>query len=123
MPRALKKIRHFFHRFFFTNYSILLVFLAFLFIFRPYGDRFSHLAVWQAILTGAFLCTLLNANHHRYVRILASILAVPTVALCWIYLFFPLKSIFISNVILITVFLLLVTASVVYHVVLRARVT
>lgn len=123
MPGWIKKIQHVYQSMFSGYYNILLILLVLLFIFRPHGNGFLHLAIWQLILSCALLSTIFNANHARSVKLLVSILAVPTVLLCWVNLIHHNSAVFIVNVGFIILFLTIVTGSVVYNVVLRARVT
>lgn len=118
-----KNVRHFFHRFFSGYYNLLLILITLLVIFRPYGAQIVHLAVWQLLLTCTLLSAIFNANHTRKVKILVTVLACPTVLLCWANLFHPVGIIFIGNIIFIVIFMTICSASVISNVVVRARVT
>lgn len=123
MSTLLKKILPIYHKLFTGYYSILLVLLLLLFIFRPYENQILHLAIWQFFLTAALLTAVFTGKHSRVMKYIASTLAVPSVLLCWINLIRPLSLIFVVNVTFILIFLLVVSAAVIYDVVLRARVT
>lgn len=102
-------------------YNYLLLFFILLFLFRPFNEGFSYLIVWKLCFTGAFIASIFNTRHHRFVRTLAIILAIPALICGWLDLFFP--QLFVMTVCLVIAFMTVCTASVVYDVVLRAKVT
>lgn len=118
-----KKWQQFFHKFFSGYYKLLLLLLTLLFIFRPAKHEFVHLAVWQLLLTATVLSAIFNCNHKRPVKIFVSALAVPTVILCWANLWHPSGPIFVGNIAFIIIFMTACSTSVVFDVLLRARVT
>jgi hypothetical protein len=123
MANTFKKIRQFIHKAFSGYYNILLYLLILLIIFRPYGNNIIHLGIWQLLLTCTLLSSIFNSNHSRKVKIAVSILAIPTVILCWANLLHPEGFIFIGNIFFIMLFMSITASSVISNVIIRARVT
>lgn len=123
MALSLKKCQQFFQNYFSGYYKTLLLLLTLLFIFRPSHHEFIHLAIWQLLLTATLLSAIFNCNHKRNVKMFVSSLAVPTVILCWANLWHPVGFVFIGNIIFIIIFMTVCSTSVLYDVLLRARVT
>jgi voltage-gated potassium channel len=119
MGHLLKKAKNLFAGY----YNLLLLFLTALFVFRPYARSDLYLAGWKLLLTATLLTAIFNSKHSRAVRWVSSILAVPTVILCWLNLEHNMGPIFVANSACTILFLTIVTGSVLYDVVLRARVT
>ncbi|HAB99811.1 MAG TPA: hypothetical protein DCE71_08325 [Parachlamydiales bacterium] len=115
----LKRTRRYFSGYF----TQLIVFLLLLFIFRPYNWSTASIAIWEAFFSGVFFSAIFNANHPKPIKILTMVLGVPALALDWTALFIPWKSLIISSLIFTIIFLTVCTASILYNVVLRAKVT
>lgn len=111
------------HRFVVGYYNLLLVLLVFLFIFRPYERSAVYLGFWKLLLAFALVSAIFNVNHKRKVKILAMGLAVPAVLFSWINLADNNEYVFVANALFTIAFLLLCAASIIYDVVLKARVT
>jgi voltage-gated potassium channel len=104
-------------------YNYILICFILLFMFRPYNDSFAYIAVWKTLFTLTFIAVIFNSHHHRYVKTLAIILAIPALACGWLELFFPNTPYFIATVILTIIFMTLCTISILYDVIRRAKVT
>ena len=66
------------------NYNLLLICLSFLFIFRPNEKTSLYLGLWKFFLTGAILTAIFSCRHLKKVKLAEIYLAIPTVLLCWI---------------------------------------
>jgi voltage-gated potassium channel len=104
-------------------YNLLLFFLTLLFIIRPYSPSFTYLATWKLILTITLISAVFNSNHNRFVKWIAFLLAIPAVLFSWINLFHHESIFFVLNASFTILFMLLCTSSILYDVVLKARVT
>jgi hypothetical protein len=116
-------LKKFILRVFSGDYTILLTFLFFLFVFRPYTESVPHHGIWKTFLTIALIIAIFNCEHRHKVKIAISCLAVPTVILSWINLFDRTPQIFIAVAVLTSSFMLICAGSILYDVVLRAKVT
>lgn len=111
-------------RFIAGYYNLLLLFLILLFALRPYDRGPTYHNIWKFLLTTVLLSAIFNCNHNRLVKISASILAIPVVLLSWLsQLSQPVYPIFFLNATLTIIFMIICTSSIIYDVVLRARVT
>ncbi len=123
MKHFLKQIRHKIHRFAAGHYNLLLSLLFLLFLFRPYQHEGFYVGIWKIFLTAALMLAIFNVHHQRAVKIIASILAIPAVLFTWYSIFdqneFIISAICVSN----ALFMAVCAASILYDVVLRARVT
>lgn len=104
-------------------YNYLVVLFALLFAFRPYDSGFAYIACWKILFTGTFIAAIFNCKHHRYVKTLAIILAVPTLIFTWVELFVQTGPIFATFIALTIGFMIVATTSIIYDVILRAQVT
>lgn len=118
-----KRARHFIKNFSSGYYNVLLLFLVLLFIFRPYERSDYYLAIWKFFLTGTLLSAIFNCNHNHKIKILTSILAVPTVIFSWLNLNQPTEWLFVANTACTIAFMGISTTSILFDVVLRAQVT
>jgi hypothetical protein len=123
MLHRLKKVRHTLYKLVSGYYNLLLLFLTTLFIFRPYEADDLYLACWKLLLTATLLTAIFNSKHHKVTKWITSILAIPTVILCWINLEHNMGWIFVSNAVCTILFMAITTGSILYDVVLKARVT
>jgi hypothetical protein len=119
MKRLARKI----HSVIVGYYHLLLVCLILLFVLRPYNSDPTYVGVWKFFLSAVILSAIFNVKHNRTVRIIASILAIPTIVLAWLDLAYPGPIFFISNALMTAIFLFICTCSILFDVVLRARVT
>lgn len=119
MKKPWKWIRSLFS----SYYSILLYLLVLLFIFRPYEQGLLYHAGWKLVLTGAFFSAIFNCHHPQKVKIITFILAVPSLILSWTSLIFPYLIFFVANAGITILFMAICASSILYDVVLRARVT
>ncbi len=120
MISGLKKT---FHRFNSGYYNYLLIFLIILFAFRPYEKGVAYLAVWKTIFTCVLLTAIFNCKHPRKVKIAAITLAIPTFLFGWLELVYASQICFIFNVLFTIGFLWVCTTSILYDVILNAKVT
>lgn len=116
-------ITSFFKRLNSAYYNYLLVFLALLFSFRPYHSGIVYIAIWKLFFTLVFFMAIFNIKHHRGVKKAAIILAIPTLLFSWLELFFLSKVFFIGNVLCTISFLGVCATSILFDVILRAKVT
>lgn len=104
-------------------YSLLLISLFLLFVLRPYDRGFVYLAVWKACLTVVFFSSIFNCKHHRVIQILATVLGIPTFILTWVNLFDTNQNMLVINAVCTVLFISCVAASILYDVIMRAKVT
>ena len=97
--------------------------LIILFAFRPYDKGIEYVAVWKGLFTLALRAAIFNCKHHKAVKTAAIILAIPTLLFSWLELFYPPEIFFLLNVIFTIAFLWVCTTSILYDVILYARVT
>jgi voltage-gated potassium channel len=104
-------------------YNYLLVCLIILFAFRPYDKGFEYLFVWKTFFTLTFFTAIFNCNHHRNVKMTVIALAIPTLVFSWLELFYISEVCFLLNVLFTIAFLAICTASILFDVILYAKVT
>ncbi len=109
--------------FFKRYFNILLTFLLLLFIFRPYDKGFVYIGIWQFCFTGLLLSSIFNCNHHRYIQIISSILAVPALICNWLAHFTNLPYIELIYLSFSFLFVFVCVSSIIDRVILSARVT
>ena len=119
----ISRLKHTYKRFHLGYYNYLLILLIILFAFRPYDKGMAYLAVWKTFFACVILTAIFNCKHHRRVRTLAIILAIPTVLLNWLELIYTSHLCFIFHVLFTIAFLWVCTASILYDVILNAKVT
>jgi voltage-gated potassium channel len=119
----IQQIKHCFHRFSSGYYNFLLLFLIFLFAFRPYEQGLIYIAIWKSFFTCTFFTAIFNVKHHRNVKISAVILAIPTLGFSWLELYYSSPWFFIGNVLFTIIFFMVCTASILVDVILHAKVT
>ncbi len=123
MSRLSKKAFSSLHKLFSGYYNVLLICLVLLFIFRPYGRTSLYLPFWKLLLTMSLVAAVFNCNHHKNVRNICMFLAIPAVIFSWLNVVASTSPIFVINAAVTVVFLGICTCSILYDVVLRARVT
>jgi len=111
------------HQFFSGYYTFLLISLALLFIFRPYERGALYLAVWKILLSATFVSAIFNCKHAHHIRRLVIWLSIPSFVFTWINLFDRNELLLPINAAFSILFITCATASILYDVVLRARVT
>lgn len=111
------------HRFFTANYNILLMLLFLLFVGRPYEYHEIYVGIWKTFLTATLIVAIFNCDHQRTTKLVISILAVPTLIFSWLALVYQTVPVLIVTAVLTAVFMSICAASILYHVVLGARVT
>ena len=116
-------MKHWILRFFTANYNILLFLLFLLFVTRPYEYHEIYVGIWKTCLTATLIVAIFNCSHQRTTKMVISILAIPTIICSWIALVYQTIPILISTGILTALFMLICAGSILYHVVLGARVT
>ncbi len=116
-------MRQWLHKFFISNYNILLVLLFFLFVLRPYDHSALYTSVWKSFLTIALLIAISNCSLKRFAKQIISLFAIPVIAVTWIHLFVHSETSFIAASLLMAVFMAMCTCFIIYDVLIRARVT
>jgi voltage-gated potassium channel len=119
----MKRAVHYFQRLNSGYYNYLLLFLVLLFAFRPYEQGIAYFAIWKFFFTCTFLTAIFNSKHHRGIKLIAIVLVIPTLTFSWLELVSPLKSLFILNVLCTIGFLGICTSSMLFNVILHAKVT
>lgn len=104
-------------------YNLLLLFTILLFVFRPYDRSEVYIGIWKLCLAGTILSSIFNCHHKRFVKWIASCLAVPSVIFSWLNLAHPSEFTFVTNAICTILFMFTCVGSILYDVVLRAHVT
>lgn len=117
--QKLKRLTGYFSEY----YSLLLILLFLLFILRPYDRGPTYLAIWKGCLTLVFFTSIFNCKHHRNIQILAIILGIPTFIMTWVNLFDRNEIMLVINACLSVLFIGTIAASILYDVIMRARVT
>jgi hypothetical protein len=110
-------------RYFSGYYSLLLIFLFLLFVLRPYDRSALYLAIWKGCLTVVFFSSIFNCKHSRKIQIAVTILGLPALVLPWINFYEASEKLLIFNAIFSALFIGSIAASILYDVILRARVT
>jgi voltage-gated potassium channel len=121
--KMIKQLKRCFHQFNSGYYNFLLLFLIILFATRPYERGIIYIALWKLFFTCTFFTAIFNVKHHRNVKLLAMILAIPTLIFTWLELYHSFEWFFIGNVLFTIVFLGVCTTSILFDVILHARVT
>jgi hypothetical protein len=116
-------MRNWFLRFFTGNYNILLILLFFLFVFRPYDYNEIYTGVWKSLLTLALIIAIFNSSHRLATKLTISVLAIPIIIYSWIDFAYRTPDTFIVIELITAIFMLICAASIVYDVLVRARVT
>jgi hypothetical protein len=104
-------------------YNYLLIFIIILFMFRPYDKGVEYLCFWKSFFTLTIFTAIFNCKHHRNVKISVIALAVPTLIFSWLELLYVSELTFTCNVLFTIGFLGVCTASILYDVILHAKVT
>lgn len=104
-------------------YSLLLIFLFLLFILRPYDRGILYLTIWKVCNTVVLFSSIFNCKHHRRIEIVAILFGIPVLILPWINLYETNENLLMINAIFSVVFIGSIAASILYDVILRARVT
>ncbi len=121
--RMFIRVEAFFRRLNTGYYTYLLLFLLLVFAFRPQEKGFIYLSIWKSCFTLTVLTAIFNVKHHRGVKLAAMIMAVPVFILSWAEIVFSLQHLFVFNMISTIAFLGICTASILYDVILYAKVT
>lgn len=106
-----------------AHYNYLLILLIILFIFRPYDQGFTYLAIWKSFFACTILTAIFNCKHHLRVKVAAISAAIPTFVLGWVELYHSSQLIFVIHIFFILCFLWVCTTSIIYDVILHAKVT
>lgn len=123
MEAMFKKVRKKIVKFVMGEYNLLLLFLFLLFVFRPSNRGNVYLILWQLMFAGVLMSAIWNRRHHRVLRVVSAILAVPALLLNWLAV--ASEHSFVIGLFLLFsfVFIFLIAVSIVHEVVLHARVT
>jgi hypothetical protein len=123
MRQVLKKATDDIYQFGSGHYNLLLIFLFFLFVFRPYEHNDIYIGLWKIFFTAALLLAIFNVHHRKSVKIAVSILAIPAVLFTWISIFNHSELIIVAVSLSNTLLMAVCTGSILCDVVLRAQVT
>src|SRR5579872_6811209 len=118
-----QKIKRFVLWFSSGYYNLLLLFLIMLFVLRPFDQGLVYLGAWKLILAATILSAIYNCNHKYVVKRTTLFFAIASICLSWIDLIFQHHLLFIANAVCTIIFMFIITMSILYDVVLRARVT
>lgn len=110
------------NRFFSGNYNVLLILLILLFIFRPSSQSLVYLGIWKIFFTGTLMAAIFNCDHSKTIKNVVTIMAIPSLVLTWVELFYLQESLIISFAIFTILFILVCTTSILSDVVLRPNV-
>jgi hypothetical protein len=119
----LKKTKNLFDRLNSGYYNYLLFSLCILFALRPYEKGILYVGLWKSFFTLTILTAIFNCKHNPWVKKAAIVFAIPALGLTWLELFYPAESLFITSIACTIGFMWICTTSILYDVVLRARVT
>lgn len=112
-----------FHRLNAGYYNFLLFFLIILFATRPYDKTAAYIAIWKLLFTCVFFSAIFNVKHRHSVKLTTIFLAIPTLAFSWLELYRSSEWFFIANVLFTLSFLAVCTSSILFDVILHAKVT
>lgn len=104
------------------HFTQLLIYLSILFVVRPYSAGLLYKGFWHTILILVFISSIIHIDHHKIIKNLSIYIAIPSILLYWIDLFFPMKPLLIVAIILTIVFMFLSVVSIMKKVVIEARV-
>lgn len=105
------------------NYTILLLCLFILFISRPYAYGVVYTEVWKTFLTFTLIIAIFNCIHQHIAKVIIYLLAIPVLVLSWLNLFFLTPTQYIITIVVTALYMAVCTGSIIYDVLLRARVT
>lgn len=123
MTSLTKTLFGLYKRFFPGKYNLLLLFLVLIFIFRPYNPSFLYFGSWKIFLTATLVSAIFNCEHTKWVKKIISFLAIPSLILTWLDLFSDQSIIVISFAFFTILFIFVCTTSILYDVLLKAKVT
>lgn len=107
-----------------TNYfSLLLIFLILLFIFRPYDRGGLYTSTWQLCLTGVFISSIFNVKHSKTMTWAIISLGIPALISNWLMIIYQLPIFAVLFYSLTFLFIVISAISIVDKVILNARVT
>ncbi len=104
-------------------FSLLLIFLILLFVFRPYDSGGVYYAIWQLCLTGVFISSIFNVKHSKAGTWAFICMGVPALISNWLLILYRDPIFIYSFFILTFAFILFSSASIISKVVLNAKVT
>lgn len=110
-------------KFFWGEYNLLLLFLFFLFVFRPSSRGDTYLVLWQLVFAGVLVAAVFNYRHQKAMRIASALLAGPAIVLNWMSLYYESPLIIGLFLLVSFLFILLIALAIVNQVVLHAKVT
>ena len=113
----------FIKRMFSGKFTQLLIFVALLLVFRPYQTEYIYNATWHLVFIGVLLGAIFNCKHPKKVQHAAMALAIPTLLFTWGVIFFPDPVMTMLSQLFIFLFLLVCASSILYTVVIEAKVT
>jgi voltage-gated potassium channel len=119
----IKWIKHCFHRLNSGYYNYLLLFLIILFALRPYEQGIAYIAIWKFFFTCTILTAIFNCKHHHGIKLTAILLTIPILIFSWLEFSHPSNTLFIITVLCTIVFLGVCTSSILFDVILHAKVT
>ena len=105
------------------HYNVLLLCLSLLFIFRPHDNASFYLGIWKFFLTGTVLAAIFSCKHSKTVRLIEIILAIPTVLLCWLDLWWAHPYLLVINTALSVLFTLLCATSIIHDILQQSKVS
>ncbi len=114
-----RKITHFFS----GNYTILLLLLFTLFITRPYAYGILYTEIWKTVLTISLVVAIFNCAHQQIVKRVIFVLAFPVLIISWLNIFYPTSLVYILTAGITSVYMLICAGSIIFDVLLKARVT
>ena len=104
-------------------FSLLLLFLILLFVFRPYDRGGFYNAMWQLCLTGVFIASIFNVKHSKLTTWLFIGLGIPALIFNWLMLAYQLPIFVILFFVLTFIFIMFSSGSIISKVILNAKVT
>lgn len=111
----IKKIKNASLHFVKEYYSILLLFLFLLFIFRPTYQDVLYFALWKLILASTFISIVFKTQFPSRFKIITTFFAVPAILFDWLNLWHNSEIFFVLNVAFTLFFVLICTSAILYH--------
>lgn len=106
-----------------AQFAQLMFFLLLLFLFRPGERGLAYTFAWQLIFACVLFAAIFNCHHKKPVKIVAICTGMPAVFCNWASLLYPHPLFVVIGHLFALIFLLVCTISILYLVIVRARVT
>lgn len=104
-------------------FNWLLILLLLLFVFRPSDRSHLYIAIWQFCFVAVFLSSIFGCEHAKITKTIGCILAIPSLLCNWIAHFYKIEAFEFIYLLFTFLFVFLCVASIIWKVILNAKVT